>query len=217
MKKIFVLFILGTFMTILLAGCAGKAPESAVTAPEGSAAETLADAVPFGQWADVEKHASGAYHPCKVRVTEVVKDPAQVQTYIATYNAENSGSRTVEPLTGKDSDLTEYIVIKYEVLFPEDFPTVAYGNQGISNPSLDFDAKTNDESRFVASDGTHYVDMGMNIELIKPSDTELPLPGSTFQGAILLQMIKEFDNFHLDYMYKIGESDEYVNTRFALK
>ena len=211
MKKILAIFVLAA----IIAGCSGCTPGKSGGGANDSAPNTVEGAVPLGQWADVEQHSSGKNYPCKVRIVGVIRDAGEVQSRIDEYNT--NASRTVEPLTGKDKDLTEYIVIEYEVLFPDDFPTVEFGNHGIYSPEVSFDGKTNNGKGFIASDGTQYVGMGMNTQLIKPSDDELPLPGDTFQGAILLQMIKKYDKFHLRYMYKSGDGEDYIDALFAIK
>ncbi|MDR2487653.1 MAG: hypothetical protein LBD12_06765 [Clostridiales Family XIII bacterium] len=229
LKRLMPLILL-VLMATLLAGCSGSAPDSAANSDEpaaeaatdeasdsagDAATDAVPGAVPFGEWLDIEQPVSGENYPCKARIVKVLRDQKEVQARIDAYNVD--GSRTIEPLEGKDKDLTEYIIIEYEVQFPDDYPTVNFGNKGIANPDISFDAKKNDGEGFVASDGTYYVGMGMNIELGKPSDDELPLPGGTFKGAILLQMLKGFDDFHLDHMYKSGDSEEYGHVQFAIK
>lgn len=216
MKKTLTLIILTALMITPIVGCSEDKPGKSAKSDD-SAVETVEGAVPFGEWGDVEQHADKEYHPCKVRISNLIKDNNDVQSHIDEYNKNVDSNHAIEPLTGKDKDLTEYIVIEYEVLFPDDFPTISYGNNGIYSPQIEFDAKTNDGSGFVASDDTYYVGLGMSTELTKLTDDELPLPGDTFKGAILLQMLKDYDSFHLDYMYKIGDTDDYIHALFAIK
>lgn len=224
MKKIFTYIILAVLMVTLMSGCTDNTSAELDVADDSNVAdeadtaddsdsETVIDATPFGEWADVTRSSN----PCKARIAEVVKDNDRIQAHIDLYNTKVDENHMITPLTGVHEEFTEYIVIEYEVLFPGEFPTVSYGNQGIAHPHLTLNAKTNDGGSFIASDGTQFIGLGMGTELIKITDDVFPLPGDTFRGAVLFQMIKDYDDFHLDYMHKPADSEDYIHALFAIK
>ncbi|MDR1183336.1 MAG: hypothetical protein LBK67_00900 [Coriobacteriales bacterium] len=143
---------------------------------------------PLGTWVATMKYSTqtSADSLVYVRVTALERDQTKVQSYIDAYNASNTHF-ALEPLEAED---LEYVVIHYEVYFPDDFPVDE--SMGILSPEVTFSLTNYDGAGFDRGDGTFYVGLGIGDDISPDIEYDNPLwPGQTFtDGRIAVAMLK---------------------------
>lgn len=97
-----------------------KKTEETLSVSQQATLSTPKSPAAIGQWVETKRYSSltQRYHTVYLRIVEIVDDSAFIASALQTYNAQSkSGSFPLQL-----SDGLSYRLIKYEVMFPADFP-----------------------------------------------------------------------------------------------
>ncbi len=182
--------------------------ESGTAKPEGPATlsidakdatpyNTKENAVPLGQWVyyQAKNYTSDEYEPFYVRILNVSRDQAEVQTAIDSY----SGIMDLSLSEDQARDI-EYGIIEYEIYFSPDYTASEYG---ITVPSIYWSANAIETTGFETDGGMSYIGVGNAYELSDDASNDRPKPGDTVRRKSLFTVLKNYDEseylFHLTW------------------
>jgi hypothetical protein len=158
---------------------------------------------PFGTWVATMQYSTeiSADSLAYVRVTAIERDQAKVQEFIDTYNASDS-YYVIDPLEPED---LEYLILQYEVYFPDDFPVSE--TVGITTPEVSFSLTTYEGGGFDRGDGTVYIGLGTGHDISPDIAYDAGLKaGETFtDGLVLFEMVKGTTDFLVETDYFVDD------------
>lgn len=165
-------------------------------------AASIASPANMGDWVETKRYsrADHDYHTVYLRITDIIKDPSAVDSVIQTYNQDDHVEKFQQP--GQD-DL-EYRIIKYEVMFPENFPQT---ESGITFADMSFHIRTISGEDYISIDGN---ESSSNLSAVYdishiPDNAKLT-PGDTFSdGTALFVMQKDSDSYLIENTYYINQ------------
>ncbi|MDR3052960.1 MAG: hypothetical protein LBU48_03755 [Coriobacteriales bacterium] len=131
----------------------------------------------LNQWIATMKYCSASKQDelVYVRVTELIRDQTRVQAAIDAYN-KTPYSRPIEPL--KEDDL-EYLILTYQVYFPEDYPVDP--ELGSTNTAVTFALANYEGGGFENANGSVYIGLGVPVQDIS---TRIEYPDSIKPGEV---------------------------------
>lgn len=166
----------------------------------GAGEESALDALPCGEWIEIEKkaEADGEYHKVKIRILDIAQDDEALDL-IDDYNL-SGVSETVD--TSAANDDTVFAVARYEVKFGKKFPVEEYGITDVSVPIKIVGEDGGDEIVFK---GTTYSGLTKTKEIGSlPQGYDFDA-GDTYEGEAAFLIPKGCDTYLL--MLKSGEED----------
>ena len=189
-------------------------PAEAKLTPDGDivdgALATQDNPVPFGTWATVTARADGKVNTAYARISEVITDQKQAQVFIDEYNSKNPNGEI--PSLEEHAEFLDYVVVEYEVFFPDDFTDY----DRITFYGLIF-SRENNQERWIASDGSNYYWMGSVITIDTPSrETGYPHNGDTVKCRIVYPMIKDYTDYTLLNKERVDYDSDYIYTYFSI-
>jgi len=242
MKKILVLLLVLLIAGMLLSGCSSEATsdqpqtvtpieepadsdsqntdasddsEPVKSAPDGDivdgALTTKEEPVPLGTWASVTVSEGGWPKSAYARISSVITDQTEVQILIDEYNNNNSSDEI--PALEEHAEFLDYVVVEYEVYFPDDFSDSDY----ITFYGLVF-SRENNQDFWIASDGSNYYWMGSVSTIDTPSEeTGYPENGDTVKGKVVYPMIKDNTDYTLHYEERTEDLSAEIDIYFAVE
>lgn len=185
-----------------------------ISVPEGEVVEFAASSpenpVPVGAWASITVSDGGWPKPAYARISSVITEQEQTQELIDTYT-ESSGEEII-PLE-EHAEFLDYIVVEYEVFFPDGFTE----SDNITFWGLIF-SRENEGEKWIASDGSDYYWMGSLTTIEAPSsETGYPENGDTVQCKVVYPMIKDYTDYTLCYQERTEDLEETIETFFAVE
>lgn len=181
--------------------------EATKPAPEGDVVDgaltTKENPVPFGTWGSINISDGGWPKPAQARILNVITD--QSHDVIVEH-------KSVNPLE-EHEEFLEYVLVEYEVYFPNEFTT----SSNINFYGLIL-SRENNQKDWIASDGSNYYWMG-SVEVIDiPKETRRNLKnGDTVICQVVYPMIIGNTDYTLHYSSKNEDLSETLNTYFAIK
>lgn len=161
---------------------------------------TLASPAKIGDWVETKRYSSTDqdYHTVYLRITNIIKDSSDVDSIIEAYNNANHLNK-LQKLKQKD---LEYRIIKYEVMFPSNFPQT---ESGITFTDMSFHIRAvNGEDYFSSNESPVNLSAVYDISDI-PDDDGLS-PGDTFSdGTAVFIMQKDSGNYLIENTYYINQ------------
>lgn len=167
----------------------GKAVKAADTKLEKPAA--------LGQWVEMTQKSleDFKYHTAYVKVTKVTsasEDKKYVNSCIAENNKNGSNVEQIDVSKMRMPDDVEVTIVDYDIYIPGEFPESSYG---ISEPKVEFKAKSLTGGGFPATDGKHqYLGMGNVGHIMMPEDAKYEA-GRTYSFKGYFAMVKGYKNF----------------------
>ncbi|MGI6721275.1 MAG: hypothetical protein ACOX4I_01755 [Anaerovoracaceae bacterium] len=135
-------------------------------------------------------------HKVTYKLTKIIRDPQKTKEIIDRYN--NSGKATT--IGDKDKD-DEYVVCRYEVKYPQNYPVNEYG---ITDPKLNFKIVNRNGGDTITIGNTEYLGLGKTWEIGEQPMGYDFYPGQTYKGAFVFIMIKGYDGYLIEEYYKDG-------------
>ncbi len=163
---------------------------------------SVASPANIGDWVETKRYsrADHDYHTVYLRITDIIKDTSAVDSVIQTYNQADHTEKFQQP----EQENLEYRIIKYEVMFPEDFPQT---ESGITFADMSFHIRTISGEDYIFIDGN---ESSSNLSAVYdishiPDNVKLT-PGDTFSdGAALFAMQKDSDSYLIENSYYINQ------------
>ncbi|NMB30406.1 MAG: hypothetical protein GX988_03050 [Clostridiales bacterium] len=159
-----------------------------------------------GDWLETMRYAvaDSSDHIVYYRITEIIRYNDEVQAKIDEYNDDNHLFR-FDPL---ERDDLEYCLFKYEVYFPEDFPS---NDIGILSADLSFSVRSSEGSN-IRANGVSYIGISQTYNMGASPDAKELFAGDTFTGGEqLFVMVKDVDEYNIENKYTDDNGEEVVN------
>jgi hypothetical protein len=189
-----------------------KPPQTSVTV------DVPDEAVPLGEWQEIAvRTPSSEYYAVKMRINEYITDQDTVKEYFDTYN-QKSQVMQLKELEGTNAEYLQYVVLRYEIDFPADYPP-SYGGQTISPPSLSLSGEPTDGEKFKSLDGK-YTFWGVgSVYTIPVKSDEQPKPGDTLKNAMIFTMVKDYadSDWNLKCTFKESADAEDKTVYFGIE
>ncbi|MGN1168123.1 MAG: hypothetical protein ACI4S2_17040 [Lachnospiraceae bacterium] len=153
-----------------------------------------------GNWLESRRYSAidDEYHTVYLRITEIVRNSPEVQSVIDAYN-EAEHANSFQPL---EQDDLEYCLLKYEVMFPENFPQ---SESGILFADMDFKIRTPDGEDYKIIGDTP-LNLSAVYDISDPLLCDELFAGDTFSnGVAVFIMQKGFSNYIIENNYYIGK------------
>lgn len=163
---------------------------------------SIASPANIGDWVETRRY-SRADHNCHtvyLRITDILKEPSAVDSVIQTYNQADHTEK-IQPPSRED---LEYRIIKYQVMFPDDFPQT---ESGIPFADMIFHIRTVSGEDYISVDenGTPS-NLSAVYDISHIPDKNRLMPGDTFSdGTALLVMQKDSSNYLIENTYYIDQ------------
>jgi len=194
---------------------AAASADLSVAAPEGDVVDdalaTKEEPVPLGTWAAITISDGGWPKPAQARIINVTADQTQTQALIDEYNTKNPNDQILS--LEEHAEFLDYILVEYEVYFPADFTdsdTITFWGLILR--------RENNQSDWIASDGSNYYWMGSEEIIDAPSkETGYPQNGTTVKCKVVYPMIKGYTDYTLHYKERNEDLSANIDTYFAIK
>lgn len=153
----------------------------------------------IGEWIETLRYSSidGAYHKAYFRIKDILRNNDEVKEILEEYNSaeHNTYFKDIE-----DKDI-EYCIIKYELYFPEDFPTESFG---IGSVNIDFSVTTSDGDDIQVEE-KKYTNLNCVFDITTAPELDKINAGQTFKdGMAVFSMVKDYDDYILKSYYFNG-------------
>lgn len=197
MRKTVAAILIILAAAFVFCGCSGGTEENG---SGGTGEESSLEALPCGEWIEIEKkaEADGEYHKAKIKIVDVVQDEEAVDL-IEEYNL--SGVSETVDLNGASGEIV-FAVARYEVKFGKKFPVEEYG---ITDVSVPIKIVGKDGGEEIIFNGTKYSGLTKTKEIGSlPQGYDFEA-GDTYEGEAAFLIPKGCDTYLL--MIKSGEDN----------
>ncbi len=165
-------------------------------------AASVASPANIGDWVETRRYsrADHDYHTVYLRITDIIRDPSTVDSVIQTYNQSDHVEK-IQPLSQEN---LEYRIIRYEVMFPEDFPQT---ESGITFADMSFYIRTMSGEDYISTDEDESSsDLSAVYDISHIPDDVSLMPGDTFSdGTALFVMQKDSDGYLIENTYYMNQ------------
>ncbi len=176
------------------------------------------DPVPLGEWGEITSYSteSSDYHPVYLRITQITpesKDASYIENAFAEHN--DLAEHDFQEVHPEEVDLpadVEWLVVDYEIHYPEDFPT---GDYGISESSSSLTAVNPEGGGIPSQDGTSvYLALGTP-ESLYVDTIETSQPGDTRTARNIYTMVTDYEDFIFKLQYNLPNEEGYEMIYFG--
>lgn len=176
--------------------------------------------VPLGEWGQITSYSTedDQYHTTYHRITQITsesEDPDYIQSAFDEHN--DLAEHDFQEVYPEDVDLpadVEWLVVDYEIYYPEDFPT---GDYGITENGVSLSAKNPEGGGIPSQDGTSvYLALGTP-EALYVDTIENSQPGDIRKARNLYTMVIDYDEFIFDLLFNLEDGEEYETIFFGSK
>ena len=178
-----------------------------IDAEDATPYNTKDNAVPLGQWVyyQSKNFTSGEKEPFYIRIINVSRDEAEIQTAIDSFG----GNRDFSLSEDQARDI-EYGMVEYEIYFAPDY---ASPERGISIPSTSMSATPIETVGFKTAGGMSYIGVGRTYELQINGSSFRAQPGEIVREKSLFTVLKNYDES--EYVFRISWYDGEIATENA--
>lgn len=178
------------------------------------------EAVPLGEWGQMTSYSTedDQYHTTYLRITQVTsesEDPEYIQGAFDEHN--NLAEYDFQEVYPEDVELpsdVEWLIVDYEIYYPEEFPTGVYG---IIENGVTFSAINPEGGGIPSQDGTSvYLALGTP-EALYVDTIENSQPGDIRKARNVYTMVKEYDAFIFDLLFNLDDGENYETIFFNSK
>ena len=163
-------------------------------------ASTLQAPASVGEWVDTKRYSAidHKYHTVYLKIKDIVRDPSEVDAVITSYN-ESEHVNKFPPVTQEN---LQYCLLKYEVMFPQNFPQ---SETGISFSDINFKIRTPDGEDYTTVDETP-INLSAVYDISEPPKENELFSGDIYSDGLAVFMLpKNSGNYLIQNDYYLNQ------------